>query len=234
MLSAVVWLLDGNLVHEDDIRFFEHQLGVSETVRYAGFKRRERKRQFLLGRMLLRFAVSNLLSLAQDALKLIERTSFPPLLLLPDSQGLPPCFSLSHSREWVACVISGHVHLGIDIEVNDAKRDVLGISEFIFHSNEYRWLLPRNEAGRLSAFYQLWCAKEALYKLSTHSGHTQTSSSLVDGTGVFAFEGPGWYRYTVPHSFLTIAVCTDRPLLEVHKIELTLSHLKGLAGGGGR
>jgi phosphopantetheinyl transferase len=118
-------------------------------------------------------------------------------------------------------VVSFRIHLGIDIEVNDATRDVLGISDFIFHPNEHRWLLSRNEAGRLSAFYQLWCTREALYKLSTHSGHEQVLSPLVDAHGGFASGGPGWYRYTVPHSFLTVAICTDRPLVEIHKIELT-------------
>ena len=221
MVSAVVWLLDGNLVYEDDIGFFEQQLGASEIVRYSGFKRRERKRQFLLGRMLLRFTVSNLLSLRQDALGVVERSGCPPLLVLPDSRSLQPSFSLSHSREWVACVVSFRIHLGIDIEVNDPTRDVLGISEFIFHPNEHRWLLPLNEAARLSAFNQLWCTKEALHKLSTNSGHEKVLSPLVDANGVFASEGPGWYRYTVPHSFLTVAVCTDRPLIEIHKIELT-------------
>ena len=230
MFSAAVWLLDGNLVDENDIGFFEQQLGASETIKYAGFKQRERKRQFLLGRMLLRFTVSNLLCLRQDALDVVERTGYPPLLVLPDSHSLQPSFSLSHSREWVACVASFRIQLGIDIEVNDPTRDVLGISKFIFHPNEHRLLLPLNEAARLSAFYQLWCTKEALYKLSTNSGHEKLLSPLVGANGAFATEGPGWYRYTVPHSFLTVAICTDRPLIEIHKIELTgLSRAKWLA-----
>jgi 4'-phosphopantetheinyl transferase len=221
MFSASVWLLDGNLVHEDDIGFFEQQLGATEIVRYTGFKRRERKRQFLLGRMLLRFTVSNLLSLRPDALGVVERTGHAPLLVLPDSQRLQPSFSLSHSREWVACVVSFRIHLGIDIEVRDPTRNVLGISEFVFHPNEHRWLLPQVEAARLSAFYQLWCTREALYKLMSNSGHEKVLSPLVAANGAFALQGHGWHRYTVPHSLLTVVVCTDRPLVAIHKIELT-------------
>jgi 4'-phosphopantetheinyl transferase len=115
-------------VPEDDVAFFVQQLGVSEVRRYGRFKRRERQRQFLLGRMLLRFAVSSLVSLPPDVLGVIERTDNAPELVLPDAQRLRARFSLSHSREWVACVISPNVTLGLDIEVSDPSRDILGIS----------------------------------------------------------------------------------------------------------
>ena len=61
-------------------------------------------------------------------------------LVLPDSQSLRASFSLSHSRDWVACVVSSNVSLGLDIEVNDSTRDVLGISQLVFHPNEHLWL----------------------------------------------------------------------------------------------
>ncbi len=218
--SVTFWLLDGNLVHENDIGFFEQQLGAGEGLRYTGFKRRERKRQFLLGRMLLRFAVSNLLSIPPDSLGVVERTCNVPQLVFPDSQRRQPRFSLSHSREWVACVVSFSIHLGVDIEVNDPTRNVLGISEFAFHPNEHRWLLPQVGAARLSAFYQLWCAREALYKLMSNLGHETVLLPLVDVNGVFASRGPGWHCYTLPHSLLMVTVCSDRPLSALYRVEL--------------
>ena len=218
-------------MHEGDIGFFEQQLGASESLRYTGFTRRERKRQFLLGRMLLRFAVSSLLSIRSNALDVVERTGNAPQLVLPDSQSLQPSFSLSHSREWVACVVSFSVHLGVDIEVNDPTRNVLGISEFVFHPDEHHWLLPQVEAARLSAFYQLWCAREALYKLMSNSGFEKVLSPLVSANGAFASQGPGWYRYALPHSALILVICSDRPLVAIHKVELTrLSRAEWLAG----
>ena len=88
MPSATLWLLDGSRVPEEDVAFFVQQLGASEARRYDGFKRRERKRQFLLGRMLLRFAVSRLMSLPPDVLGVVERIGNAPELVLPDSQSL--------------------------------------------------------------------------------------------------------------------------------------------------
>lgn len=220
MPSVTLWLLDGSFVHEDDIGFFAQRLGTSEAHRYEGFKRRERKRQFLLGRMLLRFAVSSVLSVPPDALGVVERTGNAPQLVLPDSQSFQPSFSLSHSRNWVACVLSSSVTLGVDIEVNDATRDVTPISHLAFHPEEHIWLLSQPDAARLSAFYQLWCAREALYKLMSNLGRGTVFSPLVGADGAFATQGPSWHRYTLPHSALIVAVCSDRPLSAVYKVEL--------------
>jgi 4'-phosphopantetheinyl transferase len=214
-------LLDGSLVHEDDIAFFAQQLGPGEAYRYACFKRRERKRQFLLGRMLLRFAISNLMSLPPDRLGVVERTGNAPELVLPDSPSLRPRFSLSHSRDWVACVVSSSVGLGIDIEVKDPTRDFLSISQLVFHPNEHLWLWKQPEAARLTAFYPLWSTREALYKLMSSLGRRTVLSSLVGRDGTLASQGLDWHGYTLPHSLLMLSVCSDQPLSELWKVDLT-------------
>jgi 4'-phosphopantetheinyl transferase len=231
--SVTLWLLDGSLVHEDDIGFFATQLGASEARRYGAFRRQERKRQFLLGRMLVRFAVSRLLSLPPDTLGVVERDGNAPRLVLADSQSAQPSFSLSHSGDWVACAVSSSGNLGVDIELNDPTRSILDVSRVAFHPNEYAWLLQQSEAGRLSAFYQLWCAREALFKLMTALGRESVLLPLVGVDGTLTLHGPGWYGYTLAHFDLTIAVCSDRPLPAVQKMELDgLSRADWLASGG--
>jgi 4'-phosphopantetheinyl transferase len=220
MPSVTLWLLDASHVHEDDIGFFAKQLGASEIRRYSAFKRRERKRQFLLGRMLLRFAVSRLLTLPPDTLGVVERTGNAPQLVIPDSQGWQPSFSLSHSREWVACVLSSSGTLGVDIEVKDATRDVTSISYLAFHPEEHGWLLSQPAAARRLAFYQLWCTREALYKLMSNLGRERVLSPLVDADGTLAVQGVNWHCYTLSHSALIVAVCSDRPLFPLNKVEL--------------
>jgi 4'-phosphopantetheinyl transferase len=218
--SATLWLLNGSLVHEDDIAFFVGQLGVSEAHRYARFKRRERQRQFLLGRMLLRFAISNLMALPPDTLGVVERDSNAPRLVLPDSKSVQPSFSLSHSRDWVACAVSPDVILGVDIEFNDPRRNISDVSHMAFHGNEHLWLLQQSEAARLSAFYQLWCTREALYKLMCALGRETVSLPLMGVDGMLASNGPGWHCSTLSHRALTVAVCSDQPLSALYKVEL--------------
>jgi 4'-phosphopantetheinyl transferase len=220
MPSATLWLLDGSRVPEEDVAFFVQQLGASETRRYGRFKRRERQRQFLLGRMLLRFAVSNLITLPVDAFAIIERESNAPQLVLPNACYMRPAFSISHSRDWVACVLSSSGTLGVDIEVNDPTRDILGMSHLAFHPEEHIWLLSRSDPVRLSAFYQLWCTREALYKLMSSLGRQTVLSPLVGVDGTFASHGPNWHRYTLSHSALIVAICSDQPLSALSKIEV--------------
>jgi len=225
-------LLDGRLVHDDDILFFAKQLGASEAHRYNAFKRRERKRQFLLGRMLLRCAAARLLSLPPDALAIVEKESHAPELVLPDARSAPPRFSLSHSRDWVACAASLDVSLGVDIEFNEPTRNIFEASLMAFHATEYRWLLRQSEAARLSAFYQIWCAREALYKLMSALGRRTVLSPLVGMDGALASHGPGWFCYALPHFALTIAVCSDQPLSAPQHKELAgLSRADWLALG---
>ncbi len=220
MTSADLWLLDGSLVREDDLGFFAQQLGASEARRYCAFSRAERKRQFLLGRMLLRFVVSSLLSLPPDVLGVVERVRNAPQLVLPDAKSAPASFSLAHSAEWVACAISANAILGIDIECNDSRRNILAVSQMAFHAKEHFWLLRQSEAARLSAFYQLWCAREALYKLMSALGRDSGALSLVSAEGVLTSQGDGWCCYRLAHLNLTIALCGDRPLSALRKIEL--------------
>jgi 4'-phosphopantetheinyl transferase len=220
MPSATLWLLDGSRVAEEDVAFFVQQLGESEARRYACFKRRERQRQFLLGRMLLRFAVSNLISIPLDAVAIIERESNAPQLVLSNLSYLQPAFSISHSRDWVACAVSSNASLGVDIEVESSARDIIGISQLAFHPKDHGWLLRQRETARLSSFYHLWCTREALYKLMCSLGRQIVLSPLVGVDGAFVSQAPNWHRYTLSHSALIVAICSDQPLSALSKIEV--------------
>ena len=110
---------------------------------------------------------------------------------------------------------------GVDIEAEDPARDIVGISQSAFHPSDHLWLLRQSETARLAAFYHLWCTREALYKLMSSLGSETVLSPLVGANGAFASQGPGWHRYTLAHSFLRVAVCSDRPLAAIHKVELT-------------
>lgn len=219
-------------MHEDDMEFFARQLGTSEAHRYVSFLRRERQRQFLLARILLRLVVSSATALPPRAIGIVERDRDGPALVLPDSQSLRLHFSLSHSRNWVACVLSSSGRLGVDIEVKEATRDFTSISYLAFHPEEQSWLLSQPDAARRSAFYQLWCAREALYKLMTNLGRERALSPLVGADGALAMQGPNWHCYSLPHSALIVAVCCDRPLSALDKVELpTLTRADWLALG---
>jgi 4'-phosphopantetheinyl transferase len=207
--------MDTNGVTEDDLAFFKRQLGGSETDRLLSFVRPERRRQFLLGRILLRFAVSHLTGLPVDAIGVVERPDNAPRLVFPDAQHLKPNFSLSHSRNWVACVVSCAVTLGLDIEVNDPARDIDEMSEIVFHPNARLRLSALSRAERVASFYDLWCEKEALHKLLCNLGRESDSAALLGSHLGLQLEKFGWHRYEVPFPGLSMIIESDHPLLAI-------------------
>ena len=127
MPSATRWLLDGSRVSEEDVAFFVQQLGASEARRYGRFKRRERQRQFLLGRMLVRFAVSKLMSVPLGVFGIVERTAMHRSLCFPTHRtcDLALAFPTAGSG-WLVWLVP--MFLGVDIEVNDPTRRTSSVS----------------------------------------------------------------------------------------------------------
>jgi 4'-phosphopantetheinyl transferase len=209
--SATLWLLDGSDLQDNDLKFFAARLSASEKRRFANFTRTARRRQFLLGRMLLRFAVAHLTGLASDQFSVVEKSDNPPQLTFRDRRLLSPKFSLSHSHDWVACAISVAATLGVDIEVNKANRDVASISDVAFHPSEQIWLGSQPRTERIPAFYSLWCAKEAVYKLLCNLNQESDASPLVGQAGRHHYQLP------VADLGLTAVIFSDRPLAAIHQ-----------------
>jgi 4'-phosphopantetheinyl transferase len=117
-------------------------------------------------------------------------------------------------------VVGPNVTLGLDIEVNDSTRDFVGMSRLVFHPDEHRWLLSQVESARLSAFYHLWCAREALYKLMSALGRETVLLPLLAADNTFTSQGASWYCYSLKHFGLTVAICSDQPLSALRRIEI--------------
>jgi 4'-phosphopantetheinyl transferase len=209
--SATLWLLDAGQVQQCDLAFFAAQLGASEAHRLSSFIRQERQRQFLLGRILLRIAVADLTGLAPNEIRIDERPGNSPRLIFFGRRPLLANFSLSHSREWVACATSAQATLGLDIEVIDPRRDIFGISKIAFQPSEHAWLKSQPKADRLSTFYSLWSAREALFKLQCNLGREIDKLPLF-GEKSATLQSNGWHRYQLPIGNLSVEVFSDRQL----------------------
>jgi 4'-phosphopantetheinyl transferase len=208
--SVAFWLADGRNLPDSEIESFERRLSAPETARYTGFTRRERQRQYLLGRMLLRLAISRIAGLPPADVGVIERSGQQPLLALPAGASAP-CFSLSHCGPWIACAVSADGALGLDIEEVDARRDVLALSGTAFHPDEHRFMLSRNDSERTAAFYRIWTIKEALFKLAPDGVAQMQLPSVVDTGGRLRLHGEGWTCSELPHPTLQISICSALP-----------------------
>jgi 4'-phosphopantetheinyl transferase len=215
---TTIWLLDIERVTEFAVAGFEQRLAASEARRYANFARPQRKRQFLVGRMLLRLAVAKMMHLPFHEITVLERVGSAPEVFVADGQFSPPNFSISHTRNWVGCALSTEVMLGFDIEVNNPDRDVVALSQAAFEDDERFWLMRRPNAERLAAFYRLWSTREALYKLMSGLGREMPSLSL--GRLVDHGESQSWHSRALVHQGLTAVVCSDKPVSNLRKVDL--------------
>jgi 4'-phosphopantetheinyl transferase len=218
--STRLWLVDGRHLQDDLIDGLRAQLSTEEAQRTARFQRPERQRQYLLGRLLLRHAVGRTTGVPPSSISTLDRPGAAPLLILPD--GVPqPGFSLSHSRHWIACAAGFDAALGLDVEVVDAERDVVALSETGFHPDEHAWLLRQTETERVDAFYRLWTLKEALFKLLSNCGEQQRTPVVVVHDGQVLSQDEAWFAARLKHPELSVTLCSTQPLREISLVQVT-------------
>ncbi|SFA70658.1 4'-phosphopantetheinyl transferase [Collimonas sp. OK607] len=220
MPSAVILLHNANQLKDDDRNRFLACLSAGELLRYQRFLRPLRQSEFLLGRILLRFAVARLAGIAPDAVCVTERKNRAPLVQLPAANATnttPAHFSLSHSRGWVACAVSGDTALGLDIETLDAERDVEAIGRAAFSEAESNWLSSRPAGDKVADFYTMWSSKEALFKLMSAQERATPSLEQV-AVGVRLRSGPDWHARTWSTQGLAMTLCSRDRLQSVARI----------------
>lgn len=225
MRSAVILLLNTNVIAdeltESIVASFLAYLTEAEVLRYRRFLRPIRRREFLFGRILLRFAAASMSNIAIEEVAIIERGDKVPMVRLPAVFPVSPEFnlfsSLSHSRGWIACATSTDSPLGLDIEALDGERDVEALGRAAFTTAESNWLSSCPAVDRIAAFYDLWSCKEALYKLISNTNKGTTLPELVrDGARLES--GHEWYAQMWSQQGFAISLCSRHPMASVERI----------------
>jgi 4'-phosphopantetheinyl transferase len=192
---ASVLLADGRAVGDDLFASFLPWLGGAETARYQRFARRERQRQFVIGRVLARMAFGQLLGVPARDLALEERSGLGPVLFGPHAA---PGLSISHSGHWIACAVSADTALGLDIEAIDPARNTQALAQQAFDAEQNAWLAARPEHSRLRDFYMMWSAHEARIKLGQQPVQT----------------------IELFHPDISVVLCSAQPLGDLPKLKL--------------
>lgn len=162
LAPARLFLLDLETLSQADLLPMLAWLGPSELIRYQNFALELRRRQFLVGRMILRHTVAAALGRPARDITLLERPDLAPQLLV-GGQAHGYGFSISHSGNWVACICSAEAKVGLDVEVWNPARNHEALAKRSFDQEDVTWF--SDQPDQLTAFYQLWSRKEARYKL---------------------------------------------------------------------
>ncbi len=189
--TSNITLLNSQQIGVEQLLPFLELLSPAALQRHHRFQRPLRRRQFLLGRLLLRYALAELLQVPCSEITLTEQGNLPPKLPGP----VPVAgISLSHSGHWIACAVSLHTRVGLDIEVLDGKRNFSALASQAFDARELAAFSALSAEQQMSGFYRLWSQKEARYKLGASTDH---------------------HDYVLAHEALSVALAADGQLKQL-------------------
>jgi 4'-phosphopantetheinyl transferase len=75
-------------------------------------------------------------------------------------------FNLSHTADWAACVVTGGMRCGVDIEHVRQIPGILEIARARFAPEEFQELQTLEAIAQPRRFFEMWTAKEAWVKAS--------------------------------------------------------------------
>lgn len=139
-------------------------LSEDDLARYRRFRFDRHRKQLLLGRVLMRVALSRYDgTLAPEDWRFDHNDYGKPALGAgQDASRLR--FNLSHSGERVVFAVTRGRELGVDIERAEKERRVLAIADRYFSASELAELQALPDESQQSRFYELWTLKEAYIK----------------------------------------------------------------------
>lgn len=148
----------------EDVRDDAEVLTPDELQSAQRLLHAEDRRDYIAAHALLRRTLSEMVPDTEPSMWRFERTDRGKPFISGANTGvggLP--FSLSHTRDLVACAVGRAGNLGIDVERN-ATFDIGDLSRTVCSPRERAQLDAKAEPDRTNAFLDLWTLKEACLK----------------------------------------------------------------------
>lgn len=228
MPSTSAWVVDGRAFVStyacpSTLGRLAAVLSPDERTRLQGFQRLQRAGEFLLGRLLMRYALMQVSGCSLADIDVTERRGASPAVRIAGAlaDGIAqPATSISHSRGWIACAIATGTQIGVDIEAPSPERDLDSLADLAFTPEELSGLAQHDDSQREAAFYRLWCAKEADYKYRHNARHNQASAA-ADAVSFLHHEEEPHYH---------LCVCTGAQAQQHRTHDIALEVLLAMAG----
>jgi len=162
--SIELWLADPDWALDDAFeRSCLDLLSEGEAERADRFIAMGARREYLVGRTLVRRSLSRFAPVEPVAWSFEENDHGRPAILEPEiTRDLR--FNLSHTRGLAALGIVDAAELGVDVEAIDRKFDFLPIARRKFAPEEAARVVAAAPASRRELFFRLWTLKEAFLK----------------------------------------------------------------------
>jgi len=135
-----------------------------ELKRFQRLQFDRHRKQLLLGRVLMRVALSNYDRSMAAASWNFTHNDYGKPAISEKQNSASLYFNLSHSVEKVVLAVSRFRDIGVDVQCARKSRRIAAISQRYFSGTEADELLILPEEQRQSRFYDLWTLKEAYIK----------------------------------------------------------------------
>ena len=143
----------------------ERLLSPAELERSRRFFHERDRTAFVFSHGLMRQVLGAYCGVDGAQLEFAAATLGKPALA-PDGQPFASSvsFNLSHSHGRALLAVSGGGEIGVDLEREDARTDVLALAARYFFGSEFAAIRDAPEALRTETFFRFWTAKEAVLK----------------------------------------------------------------------
>ena len=162
-MTPIVHTYEFDVLESDlDTERLRHVISQDEQTRAAGIRRPIDRIAFVAGRALSRLTLARHLDATPQAIEFQRNPFGKPYL----ESG--PSFNLSHSGSAVLLAITQSGQLGVDIEQVRSMNDMDDVARRIMSAAELDEYIALSGAERESAFFRIWCRKEAFVKAIGH------------------------------------------------------------------
>ena len=142
---------------------FEHFLNRTEKTRAAQFKYDDSRQNFIICRGALRFLLSRYLDENPAKIDIKPNPEGKPVLT-EEHHHHDLEFNISHSEEVCLIALSQNLEVGVDVEALKPLTDLEDMANSFLSMRELGDFLSSSPEKKLTMFYDLWSAKEALLK----------------------------------------------------------------------
>jgi 4'-phosphopantetheinyl transferase len=159
-----LWIINDLLVDDSQLSEYKHLLVPEELARYQRFYFDRDKRQFLVTRATLRYALSEYLPDVTPGEWTFSRNDYGrPYISGPKHAGAIQ-FNLSHTDGMIVLAMSQSGDLGVDVENLSRSCEPAQLANRFFSVSESAALLTMSEPHQRDRFFDLWTLKESYIK----------------------------------------------------------------------
>lgn len=141
----------------------EHMLSSGELERMRRFHFEHLRSAFAFAHGLMRYVLAAYVDADPRSLE-FGANEFGKPALAGSHHATALSFNLSHSHGRALLAVSAERDLGVDIERENARTDVLGIASSYFFGSERDAILAAGPEQQTATFFRYWAAKESVMK----------------------------------------------------------------------